>query len=356
MNLPAESSKPQVRVHFELGTPPAPTSTQAMRIVHACNLQFDKDGAHLWNQDQKIHHGLVRLGHFVYPFSINDRARMFSPTGSKTFGKGKTNKALIETCRNVHPDLLILGHAQWITADTLHTIREILPKIRIGLWYVDPLWDEKATDHLRKRTPHLDALFCSTGGPLLESFATDQCRAHFIPSAVDPSVECHRAFETEPDEFQHDLLFFGRDKGQPERRAFLQDLRDRLPDLRIGYYGCLDEPLIMGWEKEQVIRRSKMALNLSRRNDIPLYSSSRIAELMGNGILTLTPRGAGLEQLYAEDEIVYFDTVDDLVDKIHHFAQSDEARIAIARRGWERNHHDYSGTKVAKIIIDGTQS
>ncbi|HEY8990688.1 MAG TPA: hypothetical protein VIM46_01820, partial [Luteolibacter sp.] len=87
-----------------------------MRIVHAANLQLDKDGAHLWNQDQKIHHGLVRLGHFVYPFSINDRARMLSPFGGKSLGKKPANRALIETCRNVHPDVLLLGHAQYITA------------------------------------------------------------------------------------------------------------------------------------------------------------------------------------------------------------------------------------------------
>ncbi len=323
-----------------------------MRIVHACNLQFDKDGAHLWNQDQKIHHGLIRLGHFVYTFSINDRARMFSPTGSKSFGKGKTNKALIETCRNVHPDLLILGHAQWITADTLREIRQILPRIRIGLWYVDPLWDDEATQHLRDRAPVLDGLFCSTGGPLLESFATPDCPAHFIPSAVDAGIECHRAFETPEDEMAHDLLFFGRDKGQPERRAFLSNLRDQLPGLNVGYYGCLDQPLIMGWEKEQIIRRSKMALNLSRRSDVELYSSSRIAELMGNGILTLTPRGAGLEKLYAEDEIVYFDDVEDLAAKVRRYATDRGARIAIAEKGWKRNHRDYSGTEVARILVN----
>lgn len=327
-----------------------------MRIVHAANLQLDKDGAHLWNQDQKIHHGLIRLGHFVYPFSINDRARMLSPTGSKTFGKKKTNKALIETCRNVHPDLLILGHAQYITAETLVEIRKQLPEIRIALWYVDPLWDEEPTQHLRERAPMLDGLFCSTGGPLLESFATPNCPAHFIPSAVDAGIECHRAFATPEDEIVHDLLFFGRDKGQPDRRAFLEDLRNRLPDLRVGYYGCLDQPLIMGWEKEQIIRRSKIALNLSRRNDVELYSSSRIAELMGNGILTLTPRGAGLEQLYAEDEIVYYDSVEDLAGKVRYFSSATAERNAIARKGWERNHRDYSGTEVAKIIVEGVTS
>jgi len=323
-----------------------------MRIVHAANLQLDKDGAHLWNQDHKIHHGLVRLGHFVYPFSINDRARMLSPTGSKTFGKSKANRALVETCRNVHPDLLVLGHAQYITAETLREIRALLPAIRIGLWYVDPLWNEADTRHLRERAPVLDALFCSTGGPLLESFATPTCPARFIPSAVDAGVECHRAFDTPEDEMLHDLLFFGRDKGQPERRAFLAELRERLAGLRVGYYGCLDQPLIMGWEKEQAIRRSKMALNLSRRSDVELYSSSRIAELMGNGILTLSPRGAGLERLYAEDELVYYDDLDDLVARVTRFAADRETRTAIARRGWQRVHRDYSGTDVARLIVD----
>jgi len=326
-----------------------------MRIVHAANLQLDKDGAHLWNQDQKIHHGLVRLGHFVYPFSINDRARMLSPTKSKTFGKGRANKALIETCRNVHPDLLILGHAQFITAETIREIRRILPSIRIGLWYVDPLWDKEDTQHLRDRLDVLDALFCSTGGPLLEELVRPNCPAAFIPSAVDAGIECHRAFETPEPEILHDLLFFGRDKGEPGRRAFLQELKAKLPDLRVGYYGCLDQPGIFGWEKEQVIRRSKMALNLSRRSDVPLYSSSRIAELMGNGILTLTPRGAGLEGLYAEDEIAYFSDIDDLAAKARHFSENEPSRLAMARKGWERNHRDYSGTEIARFIVDLTR-
>jgi hypothetical protein len=325
-----------------------------MRIVHAANLQLDKDGAHLWNQDQKIHHGLIRLGHFVYPFSINDRARMLSPTKSKTFGKGRANKALVETCRNVHPDLLILGHAQFITAETLREIRSILPEIRIGLWYVDPLWNEADTAHLRDRLEVLDALFCSTGGPLLQALARPKCPAAFIPSAVDAGIECHRAFETPEEEIQHDLLFFGRDKGEPARRAFLQDLRDKLPDLRVGFYGCLDQPGIFGWEKEQVIRRSKMALNLSRRSDVPLYSSSRIAELMGNGILTLTPSGAGLERLYADDEVVYYDDLDDLAAKVTALSADPLTRRAIAEKGWARNHREYNGTEVAAFIVSLT--
>lgn len=325
-----------------------------MRIVHAANLQLDKDGAHLWNQDQKIHHGLVRQGHFVYPFSINDRARSLSPTGHKTFGKGRANKALVQTCRNVHPDLLLLGHAQYISAETLAEIRTLLPAIRIGLWYVDPLWDTAATAHLRERLPVLDAVFCTTGGPLLEALASPSCPAWFIPNAVDAGIECHRAFETPAGELRHDLLFFGRDKGEPERRRLLARLEHDLTGLRVAIHGCLGRPAVFGWDKEQAIVHSRMALNLSRRNDVPLYSSSRIAELMGNGILTLSPRGAGLEALYAEDEIGWFDGIEELLATVRRFAADDALRLAVARKGWQRNHRDYSGTCVAGFLVRRT--
>jgi spore maturation protein CgeB len=75
---------------------------------------------------------------------------------------------------------------------------------------------------------------------------------------------------------------------------------------------------------------------------------------MGNGILTFTPRGAGLESLYGEDELVYFDGAGDLVEKIRYYAGHRDARTAIARKGWERNHRDYNGTAVAKFILSLT--
>ena len=113
---------------------------RGLRVVHAASYQFDKDGAAFWNCDLKFHQGLVQNGCFVYPFSINDRARMLSVTRSKTFGKPQANKALLRTCVNVSPDALILGHGQYIHRGTLEAIKDAVPGIRIGYWYIDPLW------------------------------------------------------------------------------------------------------------------------------------------------------------------------------------------------------------------------
>lgn len=321
-------------------------------MVHAANYQFAKDGLVFFNPDHKLHQGLVQNGCYVYPFSINDRARMLSPTGSKTFGKGRANRALLETCVNVHPDVLMLGHAQYIHKETLAEIRRRVPGIRIGLWYFDAMWVPRNIEHLHDRSEVLDAVFATTGGELLRSVATPACPAAFIPNPVDASIERLRAFEnSNPD---YDVVFFGCDKRAPERKQFLKDLLRTAPDVRLGIFGSLGNPYSFGHEKEQILASSRMALNLNRRNDVELYSSDRIAQLTGNGLVTLTPAGAGLESLYSHEEVVYFDSVEDLARKVRHLKNNEVEALRVARAGWRRTHEAYSAANVAAFILGVT--
>jgi len=98
--------------------------------------------------DLKFHQGMILSGCYVFPFSINDRARQLTWTNAKMFGMKKANQALIKTCRTILPDALILGHGQHISAETIQKIRESVPEIRIGYWYVDPLWDPPKSNTL----------------------------------------------------------------------------------------------------------------------------------------------------------------------------------------------------------------
>ena len=323
-----------------------------LRVVHAANYQFAKDGLVFFNPDMKLHQGLVQNGCYVYPFSINDRARMLSPTGSKIFGKGRANKALIKACHNVAPDVLLLGHAQYVHRETLEAIRKELPEIRIGLWYFDALWVPKNIQHIHDRTSVLNAVFATTGGKLLESLSRPGCPSAFIPNPVDVCIERLRAFETVDPEY--DLVFFGSDKRAPERKQFLQGLVKQLDGLRLGIFGSLGQPFVFGHEKEQILSRSRMALNLNRVSDVELYSSDRIAQLTGNGLLTLTAGGAGLESLYSEDEIVFYSDLADVVTKIRALKQDDAECVRIAENGWRKAHEVYSARNVARFIIDLT--
>lgn len=322
------------------------------RIVHAANLQADKDGAAFWNNDLKFQQGMIQSGCYVFPFSINDRARQLTWTNSKMFGMKKANKALIKTCRTIRPDALILGHGQHISVATLEEIRDSVPEIRIGYWYVDPLWDPPKIEHLVRRAHLFDAICCTTGGELLKQFCGPGTPAAFIPNPVDPGIESLRAFESiRP---RHDLIFFGRDKHASHRGRFLQELKEALPEVRCDFFGCLGERLVFGAEKDAVLAHSRMGLNLSRRNDVTLYSSDRIAQLTGNGILALVQRGAGIEELYSESEAVFYSTFEELTESIRLLLRDDERRRDIARRGWEKAHTAYSSRQCAEFLLDLT--
>ena len=323
---------------------------QGLRVVHAADYQFDKDGLVFNNCDLKFNQGLIQNGCFVYPFSINDRSRALSFFHHKIWGHGKANRSLIQTCVNVSPDVLILGHSKYVTLDTLLEIRRLVPAIKIGMWYVDALWDAPKIEYLRQRADILDALVVTSGGPILQSLSRPRCPAGFIPNPVEPTLERLRAFDNlRPD---YDLVFFGTDNSASERLTFLKQLIASLPEARIGIFGSFNQPRVYGSQKDKILATSRMSLNLNRRNDVELYSSDRIAQLTGNGLLTLTPRVVGFEELFTPDEVGYFDTVDDLVATVRRFKQDDALARAVAERGWRRSHAEYSAQRVVQFLLD----
>ncbi len=321
-------------------------------MVHAASYHMDKDGASFFGCDLKFHQGMVQAGCLVVPFSINDRARMLTFTNSKTFGSGRANKALVDTCRNVRPDALIIGHGQSIERQTLVAIRDALPEMRVGFWYVDPLWAAKDVEHLHARADLFDAVCCTTGGPLLEQFVRRNTPVAFIPNPVDRGIERLRAFESSAP--KHDLVFFGRDKYASDRGRLLSQLRIALPEVRCDFFGCLGERLVFAAEKDAILANSRMGLNLSRRTNVELYSSDRIAQLTGNGLATLIERGAGFEELYTESEVAFYSGFDDLVETIRGLDRDQEHCRDIARNGWLRAHGSYSSGQCAEFLLNLT--
>lgn len=323
-----------------------------MRILHVANFNLFKNAAVYYAVDRKLSHGLIRNGHFVYDFSYRDIARSTNLLRSKHLGQTAMNRNLLETSVNLAPDLLLLGHSELVTADTLREIRKLCPGIKIALWYVD--WIIPALDmrHVLDRIDCLDTLFFTTGGELLRRFERAHNTVRYIPNPVDESVETLR--NDEQREFEIDLLFCGTDKDDPQRTAFLRHLRDRLADLRITYRGALGEPTVFGNRYLQMLHHSKMGLNLSRRSDVHCYSSDRIAQLTGNGLLTFTPETPGMRLLYRDDEVVYFRTIDDLADKSRYYHQHDAERRRIAAAGRARAHQAFNSTRVARYIVETT--
>ncbi len=323
-----------------------------MKILHVDNLNLLKYGAVYYAFDRKISNGLIRNGHYVYDFSYRDTARCATPFQSKHFGAARMNQRLIETAVNIRPDLLLLGNAEIVTAETLCHIRQMRPDIRIALWYVDWIIPEVDTHSISDRLDVIDTLFITTGGELPQRYKRNNNTVAYLPNVVDNSIETLTNHLRQ--DFETDLVFCGTDKGDPQRAGFLRELREHLSDLRITYHGSLGAPGVFGDQYFQALSQSKMGLNFSRRSDVYRYSSDRIAQLTGNGLLTFTQDTPGMRDLYRDDEVVFYAGIDDLADKVRHYHQRNSERCRIAAAGHQRAHSAFNSTRVAKYMVEAS--
>lgn len=322
-----------------------------MRILHVANFNLRKYGADLYATDRKISAGLIRGGHLVYDFSYRDVCRNESIFRTTRLGAGQVNKKLLQACNRIRPHLLLLGHSELITAATLAEIRECHPAIKIGLWYVDALFHREKTTHLFDRLAFIDVVFATTGGEYLREYATPTTSAAFIPNMVDPAVETGKAFAAQTHD--HDFIFCGRDENDQERQDFMTALKGEAgKHLRCAFRGCLGNAPLTGFPYLDFLGRSKMALNISRRNDVTLYSSDRLAQLVGNGLLTFCPKVPGMDRLFKSGEIIYFDGLDDLLKKIAHYHNHRQECREVAEKGWLRAHRSYNSERICRFMLE----
>lgn len=319
-----------------------------MKILHVSNFSMRWDACNFWGIPYKLTNGFIRQGHHVINFSDRDIANSFF-IGIRMLGVGPMNAKLIRVCREVKPDLLLLGHCIQVWEKTVAAIREELPGIRVAHWNCDPLLIPENLAHLRRMAPLVDATFVTTAGEQL-GWVSQAGRAAFIPNPVDPSIESLRIFEKE--ETENELVYCTR--YNPEKIEIAELIRKELPDLKFDCHGLFGRPEIHGAAMFETLARAKMGLNTSRHNSIFLYSSDRMSLLMGNGLLTFIDSRTRFDTLFADDELVSYESGGDLIEKLKFFRKNDSERRLIAERGWKRAHALFNGTRVAKYIGEVT--
>ncbi len=323
-----------------------------MKIVHVSNFSLRENGANYYAMPYKLTSGLTRLGHFVFNYSDRDVASA-NPFRIRILGEGRANAKLIGVCREVRPDLLLLGHCTIIKPGTVSAIRAAHPEIRIAHWNCDGLFVEKNLARLKALAPLVDASFVTTAGEDLRQVIDGGGRACFMPNPLDRSVETLRVFEK--DDVANDLvLLTGFNRYDAEKMEICDAIRARLPRMKFDTRGLRGVPGVYGAGLFDVLSNAKMGLNISKRNDIYLYSSDRMAQLMGCGLLTIIDKRTRFGEIFGAHELVTYDGIDDLVDRIEYFRLHDAERRKIAENGWRRAHEIFSGTTVSRWILDVT--
>jgi hypothetical protein len=324
-----------------------------LRIVHCANFSARKYGAVYYSTDRKISNGLIRNGHFVEEFSYRDIATTEAPLRLKRLGIDKMNAKLLEMLQRIRPDILLLGHSEMVSNDTLRAARAALPEMKIAQWWVDWIDGLRVKqDFFIERIDMVDDFFLTTDPQALKDFLPlDKTleRIHFMPNMCDASIDTGRAFECAHP--RHDLLFIGRDTGFPERKDFIAFLESEMGALNVGLYGQSRDRLVFGHDYIALLSACPMAINHSHKNDTPLYSSDRMVHLAANGCLVFTPKTPKMEQVFSTDEVVYFGGLTELREKaLYYLAHKDEAR-AIAQAGHHRAHQDYDCQTVTAQML-----
>jgi spore maturation protein CgeB len=318
-----------------------------MKILHVANFAYNKQGGSFYNCDRKISAGFVRNGHFVYEFSLRDMARMGTVFRTKRLGAGWVNKEVINLCHQIQPDILLLGHAQLLTNQTLATLRQQFKCMKIVSWYVDWVTHSEKANYLKQLAPYLDALFVTTGGEILKTLVPPTVIVAYFPNPVDSSVENLKNFEKQ--HFKHELIFCGSTGDDEQRKIILDALVTKFNDAFVCH-GLFGKPQVQGCAYIEALSQSRMGLNYSRRNDIPLYSSDRIAQLTGNGLLTFSPTIPAFDLIYRPDELCYFSTTDELIQQVEYYVQYTKQAAIIAERGWHRAHTTCATERVCRFM------
>jgi glycosyltransferase involved in cell wall biosynthesis len=339
------------------------TKKRSMRILHATNFNERLDGRLFFNTGRRINNGFIRLGHSVLGFSDRDIVKYYKSykdiTGAKTL-----NDKLRNTCYNYKPDLIVLGHCDLINSQQLGQLKDDYPNVRIAQWFLDPL-NNKGPDYDRNKkrildkSEFVDVNFLTTSPDVLKFLPTKK-ENFFIPNPVDSSFETLNNFKNPCNVDVFFALSHGVHRGilkegkNDDRNYFINALIEKTANIKFDIYGRKNRQPLWADSYLKVISNAKMGLNLSRGEPIKYYSSDRIAQIIGNGLVTLIDEKTQYKDFFSDKEMVFYKNLNDLSEKIIRIANDEKLRISIAQAGKKKYFKYFNSTLVADFILNKT--
>ncbi len=334
-----------------------------LRILHITNFNERHNGRLFFNTGRRINNGFIRLGNSVLEFSDRDIQRNYKSYSDITGGKS-LNEKLRKTCYNYKPDLIVLGHADLISPNMLGELKDEYPDLKIAQWFLDPL-NKNGPDYLKNKkrildkSSFIDANFITTSPDVLK-FLPKNIQNFYIPNPSDPSFETLNNFNKHCSNDVFFALSHGVHRGSlkyrsyDDREKFITKLIDTSKDIKFDIYGLNNVQPIWADQYFKTISNSKMGLNLSRGTPIKYYSSDRLTQIAGNGLVTLIDEKTGYRDFFNNDEMVFYSNVSDLSEKISKISKDEKLRKSIAKKGKLKYLKYFNSNLVAEFIINKT--
>ena len=332
-----------------------------LRIIHITNFNFRYFGRLQYNTGIRINNGLIRQGHNI--LSLSDRDLIsYTKSFKDPSGASYLNKIVKNSIENFKPDLVILGHADKVDSQMLLEMKNRYKYLNIAQWFLDPI-SKKGPDYLKNKSRILDkskvvsASFVTTDPNSLD-FKIEN--SFYMPNPCDKSLDYLENFKKKHDYDIFYAISHGVHRGilrpgkQDERETFINKLKKRCKNIRFDTYGMFGRQPVWGDEFLNRLSNSRMGLNLSRGRPVKYYSSDRLAQLMGNGLLTFIHRDTRYNDFFNDHEMIFYKDIEDLSDKIKRFTKDDNTWRKIARKGHWKYHKYFNSSIIANYIIDRT--
>ena len=328
------------------------------KILHLTNFNRRFNGRLQYNTGRRLNNGFVRLGHNVLTLSdrdiIHDNKKILDPTGKK-----KLQNSIILNYKNFKPDCIVMGHADSIDGDTLSQLRDENKHLRICQWFLDPV-HKNAPDYIKnnkriiKNSNNIDFTFLSSCPSLLKNKINN---SFFIPNPADKSFEILKNYETN---CPNDVFFamshgvhrgILKDGKYDQREKYIKKLIRNNSKIKFDIYGMNKIQPVWGNDFLDAISKSKMGLNLSRGKAAKYYSSDRIAQLLGNGLLTFIDERTLFSDLIGKNSIVHYSNFDDLSYKINKYKKDTKIAKKIAKNGRDIYLKHFNSTIVGDYML-----
>ena len=331
-----------------------------LKILHVTNFNERHNGRLFYNTGKRINNGFLRLNHSVLEFSDRDIVSYYRSINDLN-GSKRLNNKLIEVISNYVPDLIVLGHADLIKKETLEFIKKNYPNIKIAQWFLDRMDSEWSVNRKRflDKIDIVDSSFCTTD-PVSLKFPK-KYSINYLPNPVDASFEKLHNYKSK--HFNNDVFFamsHGVHRGVLKKGKFdkreniIEKLISKTPNIRFDLYGMKNKQPVWADNFINAIAESKMGLNLSQGKPVKYYSSDRLSQLIGNGLMVLVDEETKYMDFFDDNEVVFYKNLNDLSGKIIKYSNDDKLRSKIAKKGRDKYFKYFNSSIVADFIINKT--
>lgn len=255
------------------------------------------------------------------------------------------NQEVVETARRFRPDVVLVTKGASLVPATLSRVKEGTRALWVNYATDDPFNPRHRTPDLLASIPLYD-LYACTKRAIMDDVRRAGCaQVVYVPFAYEPTLHFPEqpATENEKARFDTDVVFVGT--ADPERYPLFRTLAAQ-PHLRLRLYGTY-------WERDRVLRRyhegivfartyrlalagAKIALCLLRRANRD-HQTLRSFEIPACGAFMLAERTEEHLALFAEErEAVYFDSTEELLEKVTYYLARESQRRRIAEAGHRR--------------------